>query len=458
MGLLEITNIFGMMLLTSTTGTMFLIIWWFFQKWIAKGKFVKLTYQMLIVCVISFAIPLLHIIIWISQIIESSIEGTFLLKTPKILQFLQVVRVIWMIGFVIMLIYYGIGLFRLYQIKKHALFVDKEYITLLERCKVQIGLKKQVKLLQSTKVQTPIIMGIWNPIICVPAERAYTESEWEIFLMHELVHCKHNDVILKYTTILIHCVYWFHPFAWLLYRWMNQWSEIRCDDTIKDIVGDTQQYCRLLLKIATEHKDAGEKIAVPFFERKTNLERRIVYMKENKTRRVKGWRQTGIIMAAFLLVSSSGAWAAGEAIQDGYNKVYDRTMVAIEEEPQSLPQYEEHVAHIDDYADFEIIDEEDTDISTFDMNNIIWPIGAGQLRRSGAFSVTKGDTIRLAIEIEPAGNVVHLGIIEPDGEMRYVIGATSMYHQFKVNKSGTHRVFVVNTSSSTITVRGYYNY
>ncbi len=134
MGLLEITNIFGMMLLTSTTGTMFLIIWWFFQKWIAKGKFVKLTYQMLIVCVISFAIPLLHIIIWISQIIESSIEGTFLLKTPKILQFLQVVRVIWMIGFVIMLIYYGIGLFRLYQIKKHALFVDNEYITLLERC------------------------------------------------------------------------------------------------------------------------------------------------------------------------------------------------------------------------------------------------------------------------------------------------------------------------------------
>lgn len=459
MGIERITDIFGVMLLTSTTGMILLAVWWCIQKCKKVQGLVKLVRQMLIVCVASFLIPILHIIIWRGRIVEGGMTGTFLGVTPTILNVLLTIYKIWGVGVIVALCYYGIGFWKMHRIKKRAFSVDQKYNQLLNECQKQIKQKKKVELLQSYVVHTPVIMGVFKPVIYIPAKGNYTEEEWRLLLLHELIHCKHNDILIKYVTAVINCIYCFHPAAWVLSHCVNQWSELYCDDTVKDNIDDVRQYSELLLKVSIANTVAWTNLSAPFFERKINLKRRIRYMMCKKELKKKTWKQAAVIVSAFTLLSSSSVWAAGELIQEGYDKVYKTTQVGIVEESQIFVETEELRSHISQKTHLEIIDEEDTGIDTAStFKEIYWTIGNNQLYRSNSFYATQGSAITVSFTIQPSGKKVSVGIEEPDGRLRYVVGSDSILHRFTVQKAGYHRIYIENESGTTITADGFYNY
>lgn len=87
---------------------------------------------------------------------------------------------------------------------------------------------------------------------------------------------------------------------------------------------------------------------------------------------------------------------------------------------------------------------------------ISWSVAANVQMRSSAFYKSKGDTVKINVEINPTNLSVKAGIVNDDGVFTYVTGKGKIEHTFSIKESGTYRVAVQNDNSKTITVRGYY--
>ena len=74
-------------------------------------------------------------------------------------------------------------------------------------------MKRKVKIYQGDVPGVPFITGAWRPKIYVPIQCGAKDEELEIVLIHELIHCKYHDLLWKYITYLINCIYWFNPLA-----------------------------------------------------------------------------------------------------------------------------------------------------------------------------------------------------------------------------------------------------
>ena len=72
------------------------------------------------------------------------------------------------------------------------------------------------------------------------------------------------------------------------------------------------------------------------------------------------------------------------------------------------------------------------------------------------FRGTTGGSITVTMEITPDNKTVSVGIVEPDGTRRYVNGSRLVYHEFKLDQSGSYRVFVQNNNSTAVEVEGSY--
>ena len=87
-----------------------------------------------------------------------------------------------------------------------------------------------------------------------------------------------------------------------------------------------------------------------------------------------------------------------------------------------------------------------------------WEIETGHSATSTIFYASSGNSINIAVNIDPPDTTVKVGICQPDGTRRYVNGATTVGHSFALTQSGNYRVYVENNSGVTVTVGGSYVY
>lgn len=162
-------------------------------------------------------------------------------------------------------------------------------------------IKRNLKVLISDRVSTPLSYGLFNPRIILPkGMKNYTNSELEYVLKHELVHIKRFDVLWKSLAALALCVYWFNPLVWVFYILFNRDIEISCDEKVLKFYGEDLRvsYAKSLITLA-EKKESFIMIGNGFS--KNALEERIVsIMKYKKSHFI------GILCSVILLISATG--------------------------------------------------------------------------------------------------------------------------------------------------------
>ena len=89
--------------------------------------------------------------------------------------------------------------------------------------------------------------------------------------------------------------------------------------------------------------------------------------------------------------------------------------------------------------------------------NFYWTVGAGKMKTTPAFQAKSGGSIIVSVGITPTNQYVNVGIIEPDGQWRYIKDkGNNIYHEFSLTKNGSYQVFVQNKNSVSITADGSY--
>ena len=102
----------------------------------------------------------------------------------------------------------------------------------------------------SDKIKTPALYGIIKPKIILPIE--YEASELKYILLHERAHMKRKDNLLRLLSLVVVCLHWFNPLAWLMLKLLYSDIELVCDELVlsKCNEAERKEYAYTLLHAA----------------------------------------------------------------------------------------------------------------------------------------------------------------------------------------------------------------
>lgn len=139
------------------------------------------------------------------------------------------------------------------------------------RRRVRFAIHVEGNIWETDNINTAFVIGIFRPRIYIPA--SLNKKERDHILMHERMHIRHGDNIVRVVMLLVNVFYWWNPLVWVAVHLMKKDMEMFCDESvIKKMDGATQgAYLRTLLNCSA--KNSGIIPVMSFGE--TNTEVRI---------------------------------------------------------------------------------------------------------------------------------------------------------------------------------------
>lgn len=165
----------------------------------------------------------------------------------------EILFAIWAVVMVaLFLIYVGLSLYAVYTIRRAGSRPTDELGLILDKCKQELKMRRNVRIAQSNRVAYPVLSGWISPQILIPSKLIghLHADEWRNIFLHELIHVRRGDIIWNHAMALLVIVNWFNPLMWLAYRMMREDQELSCDRVALRYT-DCQQYGTTLLRVAS---------------------------------------------------------------------------------------------------------------------------------------------------------------------------------------------------------------
>ena len=104
----------------------------------------------------------------------------------------------------------------------------------------------------STEIRVPIAFGLRNAAILLPATwKQWPNDKLRAVLIHERAHLLRRDPATALLASLACCLFWMHPFVYLLRRQLTKLAEQSCDEAVIRSLSP-ERYCRILLEFTSE--------------------------------------------------------------------------------------------------------------------------------------------------------------------------------------------------------------
>lgn len=127
-----------------------------------------------------------------------------------------------------------------------------EWLPKLKRLMARVGVTRQVRLLVSSLVEAPAVIGWLRPVILVPvgALAGLPAAQVEALLAHELAHIRRHDYLVNLLQSVAEAVLFYHPAVWWVSRQIRAEREHCCDDVALEATGgDVLAYARALAEL-----------------------------------------------------------------------------------------------------------------------------------------------------------------------------------------------------------------
>lgn len=127
---------------------------------------------------------------------------------------------------------------------------DTSALAQLETQKTRLGLKASVSLAVCAGVDSPMLAGLFHPVILLPrAPGAGGLEELSLVLLHELCHLRRRDILYKTLLYAAGAFHWFNPLVWVMVRQWVRDMELCCDDDVSALLTDQERkyYARTIL-------------------------------------------------------------------------------------------------------------------------------------------------------------------------------------------------------------------
>ena len=177
---------------------------------------------------------------------------------------------------------------------------------------LRLNLTRPVRLLISTRVQVPMVVGWLKPALLMPAAVlcGLTPRQVEAVIAHELAHIRRHDYLVNFVQTAVETLFFYHPAVWWVSRIVRTEREHCCDDLAVVACGDAVLYARALTAIeAMRQEPLGFALAVTGSPLMARV-RRLLGVRSPRPVSSSGW-----IVALLTAVMVSGAgvtrWVQG---------------------------------------------------------------------------------------------------------------------------------------------------
>ncbi len=273
---------------------------------------------------------------------------TTIQTTP--LTLINILILIWGMGAVLFLAYQFIGyiLFRKKALRWSKEPADARITNTLREIAADMGMKKEISVLISKSVASPLMTGFLKPLLFLPNE-SYSDTDLKFILRHELTHYKRGDLWYKLFLIVVSAIHWFNPFVHLMFREASTDLELSCDDYVIHGLskGERVMYSETILTSITAQKYPETVLSTNFYGKKKMLKNRFANILNTKKKR----NGTVALLAVMLTVGiSSGLIAYNNGVSE--NKLltklgYTKTLLTgILDNRTTFSQDNEHINQI----------------------------------------------------------------------------------------------------------------
>src|SRR5262249_31480014 len=125
------------------------------------------------------------------------------------------------------------------------------WLSLARRLSLALGVRQAVRLLESTAIEVPAVLGLLRPVILLPASAVtgLTPAQLEMILAHELAHIRRHDFLVTLFQSAVETLLFYHPAVWWISRQVRIERENCCDDLAVAVCGTPLQYARALARL-----------------------------------------------------------------------------------------------------------------------------------------------------------------------------------------------------------------
>lgn len=149
---------------------------------------------------------------------------------------------------------------------------DPETLILYESIAIDLGIKKEIPLIQSNLFSSPFLFGFIHPMVLLP-QSDIPEEELALILRHELLHYKRGHLWIRFFGFLATAVNWYNPFSYLAARTLGYECEQACDELIVRSSGEEQRYIyseTILSVVRKTGKASSNPFGIPMRRNKNN--------------------------------------------------------------------------------------------------------------------------------------------------------------------------------------------
>jgi beta-lactamase regulating signal transducer with metallopeptidase domain len=155
----------------------------------------------------------------------------------------------WVCGVVVLSLRLMSGWLWVQRMKSHgATPASPFWEQLAARLSRRLHITRRVRLLESTVVDVPTVIGWMKPVILLPASAlaGLSPHQLEAILAHELAHIRRHDYLVNLLQTLVETLLFYHPAVWWLSRRIRAERENCCDDLAVSLSGDAYTYAKAL--------------------------------------------------------------------------------------------------------------------------------------------------------------------------------------------------------------------
>ena len=141
----------------------------------------------------------------------------------------------WLVGVIFLSLRLAGGLLGVRRLRRSGRpLPTDEWDTLLTELRLRLGIGRKVQLLASRMIDSPVLIGLFRPVVLVPMSllSGFTPEEVEAILVHELAHVRRHDYLANLVQLLIETLLFYHPLVWFVSRAVHEDREYLCDEFV----------------------------------------------------------------------------------------------------------------------------------------------------------------------------------------------------------------------------------
>lgn len=212
---------------------------------------------------------------------------------------MEAVEVFWLLGLSVCALFFLTKHFQCLREYKAALPVESEWIKGWKR---EHRISREIEIRQSDRISTALTYGVFRPVVLLPKGMDLADEEKLNFvLVHEFMHIRRFDILIKWLLAAAVCIHWFNPLVWVMYLLANQDMELACDEAVIRALGEGARSSYALTLIELQEKRSFFTPLVNSFS-KNALEERTVSIMKGKKMTIAGMALAAAVVICTIIV------------------------------------------------------------------------------------------------------------------------------------------------------------